>query len=320
MIRDRLTHSLRAALAAAGLPEPRRRGERRRAPAPRSGRFLHLGRLAAQGADRARRRARSPTRIRDAAARGRSRPMSLKIDIAGPGFINFHLDPAWTHDVLREVVAAGPQLRPLRGADRPAGQPRVRLGQPDRARCTRAAAAGSRSATRSRTCSPRRAPRCTASTTSTTPAPSSTCSACRCSRACTARELPEKGYHGQYVVEMAERMRAELGDDITLEAASEWGYHDAVARAAGRSRAHRRALRHLVLRARAARARRRRRRAAHARPTAASRSSRTTRRGCAPASSAPSATASSFGATARPRISRAISRTTATRCGAASRT
>ena len=42
-------------------------------------------------------------------------------------------------------------------------------------------------------------------------------------------ELPEKGYHGQYVVEMAERMRAELGDDVTLEAASEWGYHDAVA-------------------------------------------------------------------------------------------
>src|SRR5262249_31706357 len=40
--------------------------------------------------------------------------------------------------------------------------------------------------------------------------------------------LPEKGYHGQYVVEMAERMRAELGDDPSLDAAKEWGYQQAV--------------------------------------------------------------------------------------------
>lgn len=30
-----------------------------------------------------------------------------RVEIAGPGFINFHLRPTWLHDVLREVVAAG---------------------------------------------------------------------------------------------------------------------------------------------------------------------------------------------------------------------
>ena len=59
----------------------------------------------------------------------------------------------------------GERLRPRPRARRPAHQPRVRVGQPHRARSTPAVGAGSRSATRSPTCSPRRAPRCTASTT-----------------------------------------------------------------------------------------------------------------------------------------------------------
>jgi arginyl-tRNA synthetase len=29
------------------------------------------------------------------------------VEVAGPGFVNFHLAPAWLHDVLREVVGAG---------------------------------------------------------------------------------------------------------------------------------------------------------------------------------------------------------------------
>ena len=39
---------------------------------------------------------------------------------------------------------------------------------------------------------------------------------------------PDDGYQGEYVVEMAGRMRAELGDDVTLDDAREWGYRDAV--------------------------------------------------------------------------------------------
>src|SRR5262245_40077201 len=29
------------------------------------------------------------------------------VDVAGPGFVNFHLAPTWLHDVLRDIVAAG---------------------------------------------------------------------------------------------------------------------------------------------------------------------------------------------------------------------
>ena len=31
-----------------------------------------------------------------------------RVEIAGPGFVNFHLRPTWLHEVLRSVVAAGP--------------------------------------------------------------------------------------------------------------------------------------------------------------------------------------------------------------------
>src|SRR5262249_13146595 len=30
-----------------------------------------------------------------------------RVEVAGPGFLNFFLHPSWLHDVLREVVAAG---------------------------------------------------------------------------------------------------------------------------------------------------------------------------------------------------------------------
>jgi arginyl-tRNA synthetase len=38
----------------------------------------------------------------------------------------------------------------------------------------------------------------------------------------------EDGYHGHYLIEMADEMRAELGDDVTPEAACEWGYRRVV--------------------------------------------------------------------------------------------
>jgi len=34
-------------------------------------------------------------------------PHVTRVDIAGPGFVNFHLAPTWLHDVLRDVVAQG---------------------------------------------------------------------------------------------------------------------------------------------------------------------------------------------------------------------
>jgi arginyl-tRNA synthetase len=34
-------------------------------------------------------------------------PHVTKVEVAGPGFVNFHLAPTWLHDVLREVVEQG---------------------------------------------------------------------------------------------------------------------------------------------------------------------------------------------------------------------
>jgi arginyl-tRNA synthetase len=42
------------------------------------------------------------------------------------------------------------------------------------------------------------------------------------------REPPDDGYRGEYLVDMARRLRAELGDAVTLEQATEWGYRDVV--------------------------------------------------------------------------------------------
>ena len=39
---------------------------------------------------------------------------------------------------------------------------------------------------------------------------------------------PDDGYLGDYLIDMADRMRAALGDGVTEEEAREWGYHDVV--------------------------------------------------------------------------------------------
>ncbi len=41
-------------------------------------------------------------------------------------------------------------------------------------------------------------------------------------------EPPDDGYHGEYLVEMADRMRSQLGDAATEEQARDWGYRWAV--------------------------------------------------------------------------------------------
>ncbi len=43
------------------------------------------------------------------------------------------------------------------------------------------------------------------------------------------REPPEDGYQGQYLVDMAALLHAELGDDVDAETACEWGYANVVA-------------------------------------------------------------------------------------------
>ncbi len=89
-------------------------------------------------------------------------PHLERVDVAGPGFLNFFLSPSWLHDVLREVVTAGDSLRAGRLATRPEDQPRVRLAEPHRAPPRRRRARGLPSATPSPTCSSPRARTCTA--------------------------------------------------------------------------------------------------------------------------------------------------------------
>ena len=64
------------------------------------------------------------TNVALAAAKGKGNPRSIaeaiverlpandvidRVEVAGPGFLNFHLAPSWLHDVVRR--ADGPELR-----------------------------------------------------------------------------------------------------------------------------------------------------------------------------------------------------------------
>ncbi len=104
---------------------------------------------------------------------------------------------------------------------------------------------------------------------------------------------PEDGYQGQYLVEMADEMRAALGDEVTEDQAREWGYRQVVGQIQddlerigvlfdtwfSERTLHERGEVARVL--------------VDPRASAVRRSSRTARRGCAPPTSATSATACS---------------------------
>ena len=240
------------------------------------------------------------------------------VEVAGPGFLNVFLADAWYADAARQIVAAGDDWgRGDAGAPR-AGQRRVRLGQPDRSadrrqrpprRLRRRARAAARAPP---------APRSPASTTSTTPARRST----KLGESVRARArhepVPEDGYQGDYVAELAaripgaaERTPAELG---AQGRGADHGEHPGDARRLpGRVRL-------LLPRGLAAR----RRPVAdrdRLRPCCASRATSTSPRarcGCAPARSATTRTACSSARAARRRTSRPTSPTTRTRSSAAS--
>ena len=158
--------ALRAALAAAGLPEPAGGvvaracpGTATRATSPRRSRSSSR---APAGAPAARARGRDPGR---SCSPRRRAPRRQRSTSPGPASSTSTSTPAWTHDVLREAVAAGDALRPLRGPRRAADQPRVRLREPDRPAPRGRWALGRGRRRRSPTSWPRRAPRCTVSTT-----------------------------------------------------------------------------------------------------------------------------------------------------------
>jgi arginyl-tRNA synthetase len=158
----------------------------------------------------------------------RERPPHLeRAEVAGPGFVNLYLAPTWLHDVLRAVVAAGERY----GHGHALADARINLEfvsanptGPLHAGGGRWVAVGDALA-----------------------------NLLAAQGAVVHREYylndagnqldafgrsllaryhgevpPEDGYHGAYVVEMAARLRSELGDAVTEEQAREWGYRDAV--------------------------------------------------------------------------------------------
>ena len=115
---DRLTEGVRTALTAAGLPEaadciwevPRQ---------PEHGDYATNTAMVLARAAR-----RPPRQIAELLVKHfPPLPEVTRVEIAGPGFLNVFLSPAWCAEALREVLAAGPAYG--RGATH-AGQ-RVRL-------------------------------------------------------------------------------------------------------------------------------------------------------------------------------------------------
>jgi arginyl-tRNA synthetase len=158
-----------------------------------------------------------------------SRPPHVeRVEVAGPGFLNFFLSPSWLHEVLADVVAAGDRYG--RG-DTYAGL-RVNLEfvsvnptGPLHAGGGRWVAVGDAIAN---LLAAQGAVVHREYYLNDAGNQLDTFGASLYARY-TGGELPEDGYRGEYLVEMAERMRAELGDAVTPEEAREWGLHDAVA-------------------------------------------------------------------------------------------
>jgi arginyl-tRNA synthetase len=154
-------------------------------------------------------------------------PHVEKIDIAGPGFINFFLYPTWLHDVLRDVVAAGDRYG--RG-DALAGQ-HVNLEfvsanptGPLHAGGGRWVAVGDAIANLlvAQGAEVHREYYLNDAGSQLDAFVGSLYARYR------GAAPPEDGYQGEYLVEIATRLRAERGDDVSEEDAREWGYHDVV--------------------------------------------------------------------------------------------
>jgi arginyl-tRNA synthetase len=158
----------------------------------------------------------------------RERPASLeRVEIAGPGFLNLHLSPTWLHDVLRAVVARGETY----------GHGRALAGQKINLEFVSANPTGPLHAGGARWVAVGDA---LANLLASQGAEVhreyylndagnqlDTFAASLIARY-EGREPPEDGYHGEYLVDMATRMREDLGDQVTIDAAREWGYLDAV--------------------------------------------------------------------------------------------
>ncbi len=227
VIRDDLRNSLRDALTAAGLPEPPN-GVALTPGDPDKGQGEWASPVAMQVAKAAKLPPRDIADRVSAEIRAAPPPHLDRVEVAGPGFLNFFLRPSWLHDVLREVVTANEaygrgdllhgrrinlefvSLNPT-GPIHAGGARWVAVGDAVANLLAAQAAVVHREYY-----------------LNDVGGQLDTFGASLHARY-QGQEPPEDGYRGEYLVEMATRLRAELGDNVTEAEAREWGYRDAVA-------------------------------------------------------------------------------------------
>ena len=225
MIRDQLHNSLRDALTAAGLPEPPN-GIALTPGDPDKGQGEWASPVAMQLAGAAGVPAQEiaeglAQRLND------TPPPHLDRVEAVRGFLNFFLRPSWLHDVLREVVAAGGaygQSDALAGSKVNLEFVSLNPTGPIHAGGARWVAVGDAIAN---LLAAQGAVVHREYYLNDAGGQLDTFGASLYARY-RGQEPPEDGYQGEYLVEMAARLRAELGDEVTEDEAREWGYRDAV--------------------------------------------------------------------------------------------
>jgi len=224
-MRDQLAIHLRRALAAIGLPEPEGGVGLEPSKQPEHGDWAtNVALQVAKAAGRAPREVAAE--IADALTADPP-PHLERAEVAGPGFINIFLAPSWLHDVLRLVVASGDRY----------GHGALLAGRRINLEFVSANPTGPLHAGGGRWVAVGDAlARLLASQGADVHREYYLNDAGNQLDAFAAslfaryegRKPPEDGYQGEYLVEMAVRMRAELGDHVTEEQAREWGYRDVV--------------------------------------------------------------------------------------------
>jgi arginyl-tRNA synthetase len=150
-------------------------------------------------------------------------PHLARVEIAGPGFLNLFLAPTWLHDVLREVVSEGKAY----GRSTVLGGRRINLEfvsanptGPLHAGGGRWVAVGDAIANllAAQGAEVHREYYLNDAGAQLDKFRDSLYARYR------LEALPEDGYHGQYLADMAAELHAELGDDVTPAEACEWGY------------------------------------------------------------------------------------------------
>jgi arginyl-tRNA synthetase len=224
-MRDQLATHLRRALAAIGLPEPS--GGVALVPSKQPEHGDWATNVALQVAKTAGRPPRDVAAELVAALTADPPPHLARAEVAGPGFINLFLAPTWLHDVLRLVVAGGDRY----GHGTSLASQRINLEfvsanptGPLHAGGGRWVAVGDALANllAAQGADVHREYYLNDAGNQLDAFGSSLFARYE------GRDPPEDGYLGAYLVDMAVRMRGELGDDVTEAQAREWGYRDVV--------------------------------------------------------------------------------------------